>query len=145
MSTKPFLSLIIALVLAVSACGGAPESAAPTPPATATASPVVVVAAAQAYVAAVNARDLDALVGSFAADAEIVDVSRSIRGHDAIRTWADNEVIGGTLRVVSVVENRADGQKLLVHWAPAGSGGWQAHYDFTVGRGRIVKADLQYA
>ena len=45
----------------------------------------------------------------------------------------------------SVVENRTDGQKLLVHWAPEGSAGWPAHYDFTVGGGRIVKADLQYA
>ncbi|MFC5832702.1 nuclear transport factor 2 family protein [Nonomuraea insulae] len=100
---------------------------------------------ARAYVDAVNARDLDALVSAFAPDAEIIDVSRSIRGHDAIREWAGDEVIGGTLRVVSIAEDRADGQKLLVHWAPAGSDGWRAHYDFTVGGGRIVRADLQYA
>ncbi|MFC4009355.1 nuclear transport factor 2 family protein [Nonomuraea purpurea] len=143
-------------VLAMTACGAAPEAlemsevpAGTTAPATSTpsapGSASDVVAAARAYVDAVNARDLDALVASFARDAEIVDVSRSIRGHDAIRAWADREVIGGTLRVVSIAERRADGQKLLVHWAPAGSGGWQAHYDFTVGGGRIVKADLQYA
>ncbi|WP_043617657.1 nuclear transport factor 2 family protein [Nonomuraea candida] len=100
---------------------------------------------ALAYVDAVNAGDLDALVASFARDAEIIDVARSIKGHDAIRVWAGDEVIGGTLRVVSIAERRADGQKLLVHWAPAGSDGWRAHYDFTVGGGRIVRADLQYA
>ncbi|TDD07326.1 nuclear transport factor 2 family protein [Nonomuraea diastatica] len=151
-------ALLLAGALAVSACGAgsddavraaadritvdlAPASPSGTSPGAATG----VAAAAQAYVDAVNARDLDALVTSFARDGEIVDVRRSIRGHDAIRAWADNEVIGGTLRVVSVVENRADGQRLLVHWAPSGSSGWRAHYDFTVRGERIVKADLQYA
>ncbi|MFC7583848.1 nuclear transport factor 2 family protein [Nonomuraea antimicrobica] len=128
---------------------GAGSGTPPPPPATTTTATAAAVQgvdrAAQAYVDAVNARDLEALVASFAQDAEIVDVSRSIRGHDAIREWAGNEVIGGTLRVVSIAEDRPDGQKLLVHWAPAGSGGWRAHYDFTVGGGRIVKADLQYA
>lgn len=38
----------------------------------------------QAYVDAVNARDLDALIATFATDAEIIDVSRRIRGHAAI-------------------------------------------------------------
>ncbi|MEV4013799.1 nuclear transport factor 2 family protein [Nonomuraea angiospora] len=94
---------------------------------------------------AVNARDLEALVAAFASDGEVVDVTRPIRGHDAIREWARAEVIGGTLKVVSIAERRSNGQKLLVHWAPAGSGGWRAHYDFTVSGGRIVQADLQYA
>ncbi|MEV4359843.1 nuclear transport factor 2 family protein [Nonomuraea sp. NPDC049625] len=99
----------------------------------------------RAYVDAVNARDLDALVAAFASDGVVVDVTRPIRGHDAIREWARAEVIGGTLKVVSIAERRSNGQKLLVHWAPAGSGGWRAHYDFTVSDGRIVRADLQYA
>ncbi|GAA3561513.1 hypothetical protein GCM10022419_047670 [Nonomuraea rosea] len=147
------------LALAVSACGpapdtsppgAAPDTSSPVPMTSATtpaggSSSVAVTAAARAYVDAVNARDLDALVTAFAPDAEIMDVSRSIRGHDAIREWADREVIGGTLRVVSTPESRPDGQKLLVHWAPEGSDGWRAHYDFTVGNGRIVKLDLQYA
>ncbi|NJP97289.1 nuclear transport factor 2 family protein [Nonomuraea sp. FMUSA5-5] len=94
---------------------------------------------------AVNAGDLDALVAAFAPEAEIIDVTRSIKGHDAIRTWADNEVIGGTLRVLAIAERRPDGQKPLVHWAPGGSGGWRAHYDFTLAGGRIVRAGLQYA
>jgi ketosteroid isomerase-like protein len=98
-----------------------------------------------AYVDAVNAEDLDALVEAFTADAVITDVSRPIVGSDAIRTWADREVIGGSLRVVQIVEDRPDGQKLLVHWAPGGTGGWQAHYDFTVSDGRLTAADLQYA
>lgn len=39
-----------------------------------------------AYVDAVNAADLDALVGAFTADAVITDVSRPISGSDAIRS-----------------------------------------------------------
>jgi hypothetical protein len=102
-------------------------------------------AAAQAYVDAVDRRDLDALVDAFAAGGTVVDASRRISGRDAIRTWARNEVIGGTLRVLSIVERRGDGQKLLVHWAPSGAQGWRAHYDFTVSGGKIRTADLQYA
>lgn len=143
---------LVAVVPFLAASGCAATVTAPPGPATsasapeATGTPVEGVdAAAQAYVDAVNARDLDALVVSFAPDAEIIDVSRSIKGHDAIRRWADGEVIGGTLRVLSIAGRRGDGQKLLVHWAPGGSGGWEAHYDFTVGGGRIVRVDLQYA
>ena len=105
-----------------------------------------VLAGAMAYVDAVNAGDLDALAGSFAPDAVITDVNRDIVGRHRIREWADREVIGGSLRILEVVEDRPDGQKLLVHWAPGGSGGWRAHYDFTLAAdGLITAADLQYA
>jgi hypothetical protein len=77
------------------------------------------VPAVLAYVDAVNSQDLDDLVQTFAPDAVITDVSRQIAGHDAIRDWADREVVGGSLRILDVVEDRPDGQKLLVHWAPA--------------------------
>jgi hypothetical protein len=106
---------------------------------------VDVLPAAQAYVVAVNRRDLDGLVNAFHTDGRIVDVSRTITGQDAIRTWARNEVIGGSLQVLEVVERRSTGQKLLVRWAPAGSDGWLAHYDFTSDGGRIRVANLQYA
>ncbi len=94
---------------------------------------------------AVNTGDLNALVAAFAADAVITDVSRPIAGADNIRAWAGSEVIGGSLEVLEVVEDRTDGQKLIVHWAPGGSEGWQAHYDFKVSNGAITAADLQYA
>jgi hypothetical protein len=112
---------------------------------TASTPPVEVLPAAQAYVDAVARRDLDGLVNAFHSDGRIVDVSRTIAGHDEIRTWAGNEVIGGSLQVLEIVERRPDGQKLLVRWAPAGSDGWRAHYDFTVRGDRISLAELQYA
>ncbi|AQZ60729.1 hypothetical protein BKM31_03685 [[Actinomadura] parvosata subsp. kistnae] len=141
-----FLGAALVPFLLAAACG-APPSPSPPPARTPTGAAAVsgVDGAARAYVDAVNAGDLDALVAAFAPEAEIIDVTRSIKGHDAIRTWADNEVIGGTLRVLAIAERRPDGQKLLVHWAPGGSGGWRAHYDFTLAGGRIVRADLQYA
>jgi hypothetical protein len=162
------MKLIVGLltILLVTACGS-PTSSGPvvnnptvsgstiersttaaTPPVestTAATPPGEVLPAAQAYVDAVARRDLDGLVSAFHPDGRIVDVSRTIAGHEAIRTWARNEVIGGTLEVLEIVERRPNGQKLLVRWAPAGSDGWRAHYDFTVRGDRISLAELQYA
>ncbi|MEW1841732.1 nuclear transport factor 2 family protein [Nonomuraea angiospora] len=135
---------LAACALLASACGTTPTTTAASPSAAAGVH-AGVAREVRAYVDAVNARDLDALIAAFASDGVVIDVTRPIRGHDAIREWARAEVIGGILKVVSVAERRASGQKLLVHWAPAGSGGWRAHYDFTVSGGRIVRADLQYA
>lgn len=101
--------------------------------------------AAQRYIDAVNSGDLEALVDSFTADAAIVDVSRRVTGADAIRTWADSEVIGGTLRVDDVADIDPATQRIRVHWAPAGSDGWAADYTFTTDGDRITLADLQYA
>lgn len=143
------LSAMATAVLLLAGCSGeatdssvtaSPSASPPAPPAVTGVQP-----AAQAYVDAVNRQDLDALVDAFAPDGRMIDVSRTIAGREAIRDWARKEVIGGRLRVVSIAERRADGQKLLVHWAPSGSDGWRAHYDFTVSGNGIRTADLQYA
>jgi hypothetical protein len=83
-------------------------------------------------------------VAAFAPDGQVTDVTRQIRGRDAIRTWARNEVIGGRLQVLSVTPVPG-GQDLLVHWAPRGPSGWRAHYRFTTTATTITHADLQYA
>ncbi|MGV9452555.1 nuclear transport factor 2 family protein [Streptomyces sp. NPDC003635] len=98
-----------------------------------------------AYVRAVAAQNLDALVAAFAPDAEVIDVGRSFSGRDAIRGWADREVIGGALSVDAVVESRAGYQKLLVTFAPGGGEGFAAHYAFTVSGSAVTRADLTYA
>jgi ketosteroid isomerase-like protein len=46
------------------------------------------------YLAAVNAHDLDGVVAAFAPDAYVNDARREINGTDAIRRWADKEMIG---------------------------------------------------
>jgi len=98
-----------------------------------------------AYVNAVNQNNLDSLALSFAPDGSVFDVSRRITGRSAIRTWAGNEVIGGTLRVLEINTRQTDRIRLLVHWAPRGSAGWRAWYTFTYQQGKIFEADLQYA
>ncbi|WP_218009559.1 MBL fold metallo-hydrolase [Actinomadura kijaniata] len=98
-----------------------------------------------AYVGAVNDRNLDALAGAFAADAELIDVGRRFTGRAAIRAWAENEVIGGRLTVTRVAENRPGHQRLLVRFAPGGSGGFDAYYAFTVNGSSITRAELTYA
>lgn len=100
---------------------------------------------ARCYVEAVNHQDLDALVASFAPDGMVIDVSRRIEGADAVRRWADNEVIGGSLEVIQVTMIEGSYQT-LVHWAAEGSNGFLAYYTFTPDAdGLTLVADLQYA
>ena len=59
------------------------------------------------HLAAVNAFDLDAMVAPFAKDAFVNDARREFRGIEAIRAWADREIIGDrvTIDVREVVDN----------------------------------------
>jgi hypothetical protein len=101
-------------------------------------------AAAQRYLDAVAAKDVDALVAAFAPDAVVVDVSRRIRGREAIRRWAENEVIGGVYTLLDHTP-RKGGTTMLVRFQPGGMGGFRASYSFDIADGLITRADLQYA
>ncbi|MGK6310722.1 nuclear transport factor 2 family protein [Variovorax sp. DT-64] len=59
------------------------------------------------YVAATNAFDADALVACFAPGALVNDQLRDFWGVDAIRTWAECEIVGTkmAMQVVKVVEH----------------------------------------
>ncbi|WP_194905319.1 nuclear transport factor 2 family protein [Catenulispora rubra] len=61
-----------------------------------------------AHVAAVNAFDLDAIVGTFADDALVNDAQREFSGTEAIRAWAGRELVGDkvTMAVTEVVPHR---------------------------------------
>jgi hypothetical protein len=105
---------------------------------------------AQCYFAAVAASDLNALTNCFQPDALIIDVSRKISGIDAIRTWADEEVIGGRYEILAVVSQSETTIKLLIKFIPPGlwgsiSKGFKAHYTFDFKQGKIIRMDLQYA
>ena len=104
---------------------------------------------AQCYFNAVAKSDLEALAQCFQPDAVIIDVSRKISGIEAIRTWADNEVMGGRYEVLSSVSQTPDRIKLLIRFVPPGYGssasGFKAHYTFDFKDGKIVRMDLQYA
>lgn len=51
-------------------------------------------AAIQRALDAIDALDNDAFVAAFAADGSVNDWGREFRGHDRIRSWSDNELIG---------------------------------------------------
>ena len=105
---------------------------------------------AQCYFAAVAASDLHALTQCFQADAVIIDVSRKISGIEAIRSWAENEVMGGRYEVLAIVSQTQNQIKLLIKFVPPGlwgklSKGFEAHYTFDFKQGKIISMDLQYA
>ncbi|GAA3701187.1 hypothetical protein GCM10022224_078870 [Nonomuraea antimicrobica] len=95
-------------------------------------------------IGAAAARNAGAVADAFAPDGLVVDVGREIRGRDAIRRWAENEVIGG---VYTLIEHtpRAGGTTMLVRFQPGGVGGFRANYSFDVTDGLITKATLEYA
>ena len=59
------------------------------------------------YLAAVNAFDLDGMVAAFAPDAYVNDARREISGTDAIRRWAEKEMVGDhvTMEPLEVVDH----------------------------------------
>ena len=59
------------------------------------------------YLAAVNAFDLDGVVAAFAPDAYVNDARREINGIDAIRRWAEKEMVGDhvTMEPLEVVDH----------------------------------------
>ena len=62
------------------------------------------------HIAAVNSFDTDAIVATFATDAYVNDVSREIRGVDAIRRFVAKEIVGDnvTMDVTEVIDHHGD-------------------------------------
>jgi hypothetical protein len=59
------------------------------------------------YLAAVNAFDVEGMVAAFASDAYVNDARREINGIDAIRRWAEKEMVGDhvTMEVREVIDH----------------------------------------
>ncbi|MER6346530.1 nuclear transport factor 2 family protein [Streptomyces sp. NPDC001595] len=101
--------------------------------------------AARRYLDAVAARDARAVAAAFTPDGLVVDVGREIRGGDAIRRWAEAEVVDGDYTLLDHTPH-ADGTTLLVRFRPGGTGdGFRAHYRFDITDGLISRATLEYA
>ena len=79
------------------------------------------------YQDSTNAKNIDAYVGCFTDDAEMIDVSRTISGRDAIRARALREVIshGDTFRHRRILESSAGYAKIEVNWLS-----WVVHYSY---------------
>lgn len=74
------------------------------------AAPAGLPASVAAYIAATNSFDADALVACFAEGALVNDQLRDYWGIDAIKAWAEREIIADkvTMQVVKVVEHFGD-------------------------------------
>lgn len=99
--------------------------------------------AIQCYQTSTNAEDIDAYMSCFTEDAEIIDVSRTFSGAEAIRPWAMREVIpnGDTFRHREILEQSDGYAKTEVNWLS-----WVVHYSYWWdAEGKITKMSLQYA
>lgn len=90
-----------------------------------------------------NAKDIDAYMACFTADAVMIDVSRTFTGQEAIRAWALREVMdqGETFRHRRILESAEGYAKTEVNWMR-----WVVHYSYWWNsEGKITKMSLQYA
>ncbi len=95
------------------------------------------------YQASTNAKDIEAYMSCFTADAEMIDVSRTFSGKDAIRAWTLREVIsnGETFRHRKILEQTTGYAKTEVNWLS-----WVVHYTYWWNdSGKIIRMSLQYA
>ena len=62
------------------------------------------------HLAAVNARDADAIMATFAEDAYVNDARREFAGADAIRRWVAREMVGDkvSIEVREVLDHHGD-------------------------------------
>jgi hypothetical protein len=62
------------------------------------------------HIAAVNARDTDAIMATFAEDAYVNDARREFAGADAIRRWVAREMVGDkvSIEVREVLDHHGD-------------------------------------
>jgi hypothetical protein len=95
------------------------------------------------YFHAVATNDSQALANCFTADGVIVDVDRAIAGRNKIRQWAEEEVLGGSYKVI---DSSGDGEKvsILLRFAPRDEESFRARYEFELQDGQILTANLQY-
>ncbi|WP_170328488.1 nuclear transport factor 2 family protein [Ruegeria arenilitoris] len=100
-------------------------------------------AAIDCYQTSTNAKDIEAYMGCFIEDAEMIDVSRSFEGQDAIRAWALREVIpsGSTFKHRKILKQSEGYAKTEVDWLS-----WVVHYSYWWDTdGKITRMSLQYA
>lgn len=98
--------------------------------------------AIKCYSAGANSEDIKKYMSCFTSKAEILDVSRTLKGSAAIKSWAKREVIpnGKTFRHRKILEQKAGYAKTEVKWLS-----WVVHYYYWWDKnGKITKMSLQY-
>ncbi|MEU4195930.1 nuclear transport factor 2 family protein [Kribbella sp. NPDC026611] len=89
-------------------------------------------AAVQRALTAIDEQDNDAFVAAFAADGFVNDWGREFRGHDRIRSWSENELIGKRATFTDTSVSQA-GNPLTIVTQVGGDGfNGPSHFTFDV-------------
>jgi hypothetical protein len=96
------------------------------------------------YVAAQNARSVDAMLAYFTDDAVVRDERREHRGTSSIRGWME-ETTAKYHPTLEVLDVRTAGEKVLLRVSVAGTfpgSPIRLRYDFTLDRDRIARLEI---
>ena len=89
-------------------------------------------AAVQRALTAIDEQDNDAFVAAFAEDGYVDDWGREFRGHDRIRSWSDNELIGKRATFTGT-QVTTPGNPLTILTQVGGDGfNGPSHFTFTI-------------
>ncbi|WP_438025628.1 nuclear transport factor 2 family protein [Sorangium sp. So ce233] len=96
------------------------------------------------YVAAQNARSVDAMLACFTDDAVVRDERREFRGTSAIRGWME-ETTAKYHPTLEVLDARTASQQVLLHVSVSGTfpgSPIRLCYDVTLDRDRIARLEI---
>jgi hypothetical protein len=96
----------------------------------------------QRALTAIDAQDNDAFVAAFAADGFVDDWGRQFRGHDRIRSWSENELIGKRATFTDTLVS-TPGNPLTIVTQVGGDGfNGPSHFTFAVADGLIASMTI---
>jgi hypothetical protein len=99
-------------------------------------------AAVQRALTAIDEQDNDAFVAAFATDGFVNDWGRELRGHDRIRSWSDNELIGKRATFTGT-EVTTPGNPLTIRTQVGGDGfNGPSHFTFDVQNDQLASMTI---
>ncbi|TCO44302.1 SnoaL-like protein [Kribbella antiqua] len=99
-------------------------------------------AAVQRALTAIDEQDNDAFVAAFAADGYVDDWGRQFRGHDRIRSWSENELIGKQATFTDT-EVSTPGNPLTIVTQVGGAGyNGPSHFTFDIENDQITSMTI---
>jgi hypothetical protein len=99
-------------------------------------------AAVQRALTAIDEQDNDAFVASFAADGFVDDWGRQFHGHDRIRQWSENELIGKRATFTGT-EVSSPGNPLTIVTQVGGDGfNGPSHFTFDIRGGQLASMTI---
>src|SRR5258705_7926716 len=96
----------------------------------------------QRALTAIDAQDNEAFVAAFAADGFVDDWGREFRGHDRIRSWSENELIGKRATFTGT-EVSTPGNPLTILTQVGGNGfNGPSHFTFETTNGQLTSMTI---